>query len=430
MKKLYDAIHGFIHFSEIETALVRTAPFQRLQSIHQLGIAFYIYPGGTHKRYEHSMGVMQLATHVYEQVINAFDQRDEVAYIPKIDSFEYSYWLQVLRFAALCHDLGHLPFSHVAERALLDKGGHEMLSVKIIQSKELRHVWEDFCSECEGKKSIDEVISDIVKISVGEEKIHTLPNFPNKQFSPWEKIITEIITGDFFGADRMDYLLRDAQCTGLAYGSFDYHQLIEMLRIFPDPDIEGHCVIGIEENGIESCESLLMARHFMQRRMYQYPSARSYSFHMSRFMANTYKDPEIIRDTKKYLEFTDHQVFVDLGKAFADPTHPGHMDAKAIRDHNERFKAIAIGHPADELFLRELRKELDIPKPLFQWILSSAPSKQIGLTFPVLCRDGQILRGDQLSQIVVPFPTKNWVFVHPLHEDRVRKSLGSRTFTP
>ena len=52
-------------------------------------------------------------------------------------------------------------------------------------------------------------------------------------FTPWERVVSSIITGDFFGADRIDYLLRDAQYTGLAYGVFDYHQLIEMLRIVP-----------------------------------------------------------------------------------------------------------------------------------------------------------------------------------------------------
>lgn len=68
-KKVFDSVHGFIHLDSLETDLIHTRVFQRLRYIHQLGIAYLVYPGGTHHRYEHSLGVMRLATEIYEHLI-------------------------------------------------------------------------------------------------------------------------------------------------------------------------------------------------------------------------------------------------------------------------------------------------------------------------------------------------------------------------
>src|SRR3990167_8889868 len=98
--KIYDALHGFIRFNPIEQKLIDSAPFQRLRFIHQLGIAYFVYPGATHSRFEHSLGTMEIATRIAQQIGASAD------------------WVQIIRLAALCHDLGHLPFSHDAEEAL------------------------------------------------------------------------------------------------------------------------------------------------------------------------------------------------------------------------------------------------------------------------------------------------------------------------
>ena len=130
-----------------------------------------------------------------------------------------------------------------------------------MESKFLEPVWERFSTECIQDGINRDVRLDVMKIALGEKKFEG-------EFTPWERVVTEIVTGDFFGADRIDYLLRDSQCTGLAYGLFDYHQLIEMLKIIVTP--EGGLALGVEENGMESCEALLLARHYMHKRLYQY----------------------------------------------------------------------------------------------------------------------------------------------------------------
>ena len=117
-----DPIHTFISVRTDERAVIDSRPFQRLRNIHQLALTYLVYPGATHRRFEHSLGVMDLATRIFDTVTNIEniyhpDVRDIV---PDKDALRY--WRSVLRMAALCHDVGHLPFSHAAEHKLLPKG--------------------------------------------------------------------------------------------------------------------------------------------------------------------------------------------------------------------------------------------------------------------------------------------------------------------
>ena len=84
---------------------------------------------------------------------------------------------------------------------------------------------------------------------------------PASDFSPWDELMTEIVTGDAFGVDRMDYLLRDSLHAGVAYGRFDHYRLIDTLRILPsaDPDKPGKPVIGIERGGLHAAEGLQLS---------------------------------------------------------------------------------------------------------------------------------------------------------------------------
>src|SRR3989344_2454610 len=140
-KKIYDSVHGFIPFDEYEKEVIDSLPFQRLHYIHQLGIAYLVYPGATHTRFEHSLGVMFLATLMFDKICKSV-RPDVFHFVPRKGSSEYLYWKRVLRMAALCHDLGHLPFSHVAEQDLLNPFGHEAWTLKIIDSPYLKPLWD------------------------------------------------------------------------------------------------------------------------------------------------------------------------------------------------------------------------------------------------------------------------------------------------
>jgi len=356
--KIYDSVHGFIHFNDLESALIDTDVFQRLHYIHQLGISYMIYPGATHTRFEHSLGTMQIATQIFDQVSD--------------DPF----WRQNVRLAALCHDLGHLPFSHVAEEALLPNG-HEEWTLKIIES---------------GLVCEKDLIPHIAKLAIGEEKLKELR--PALRFSQEEKIYAQIITGNFFGADRIDYLLRDAKATGLSYGLFDYTHLIENLAVLP----EGELVI--QENGRESCEALLLARHFMQRRVYQYPASKAYSFHLARFMKIIYEGK--LNSIEEYLALSEPAIICELHAAQKNLKHPGHLDACAIFDRKKRFKAISL--PPHVALERLMEFKDKIGERNIHWDIQSNNSLKNSPNIPIL---------GTKELISIPAEHKNWLYLDP-----------------
>lgn len=118
--EIRDPIHVFAYFDSDERSVINSRPFQRLRSIHQLALTYLVYPGATHKRFEHSIGVMELAERVFKVITQKKPHPWLSESIPTQEKL--SYWRKVLRIAALCHDLGHLPFSHAAEKELLPKG--------------------------------------------------------------------------------------------------------------------------------------------------------------------------------------------------------------------------------------------------------------------------------------------------------------------
>ena len=143
--EIRDPIHTFVRLDSHERKVLKSRPFQRLRHIHQLALTYLVYPGATHKRFEHSLGVMELAGRVYDVVTNTSNTSDEIrSLLPQLENpDERQYWRRVLRMAALCHDIGHLPFSHAAEKELLPTGwDHERLTREVITSPEMKQIWE------------------------------------------------------------------------------------------------------------------------------------------------------------------------------------------------------------------------------------------------------------------------------------------------
>ncbi|MBI2743258.1 MAG: HD domain-containing protein [Chlamydiales bacterium] len=406
-RKIYDPVHGFIHFNDLERDLIDSAPFQRLHYLHQLGIAYLVYPGANHTRFEHSLGVMELASRIFDRITSkeTFSWKKE----------DLAYWRQIIRLAALCHDLGHLPFSHVAEKALLGKEGHEGWTLQIIRSPALEPIFEQLQKAYPDRDST----SDLLKMSIGEEKLATFSS-TKVEFSPWERVLCQVITGDFFGADRIDYLLRDAQCTGVSYGLFDYHQLIEMLCIVPS---KNSLELGIEENGIEACEALLLARHFMHKRVYQYSSVKAYSFHLSGFMKAIAAQQGLFQDLQSYLSLTENEILTALRKAADDPAAAGHQDAKRLSQRSERFRAVKIPDTITETDLQKIKKEVNVPDEAVVWELSKKKAQPYRLTFPVLTAKQTITSAENCSEIVIPLGAANWLYISPEHEEKFCRLL-------
>ncbi|MDE0307025.1 MAG: HD domain-containing protein [Albidovulum sp.] len=250
--EIRDPIHVFVRLNSQERRVVNSRPFQRLRHIHQLALTYLVYPSATHRRFEHSLGVMELAGRVFDVITSQQNVSNDIRSLIEPIQGELPYWRTVLRMAALCHDLGHLPFSHAAEKELLPEGwNHERITRSIIESDEMAAIWSQMIPPL--------ATTHIVKLALGKKEAKDL------EFSNWEAILSEIITGDAFGVDRIDYLLRDSHHAGVSYGKFDHYRLIDTLRILPssrpnDETGSSEPALGVQEGGLHSAEAMLLAR--------------------------------------------------------------------------------------------------------------------------------------------------------------------------
>ncbi len=304
-----DGLYGFILFDNLEKRLVDSVPFQRLRSIHQLALCYQVYPGATHTRFEHSLGVMDVATRIFD---NIFDQRhnDQVqARIAKeLQPEQKAYWRRVVRLAALLHDIGHLPFSHAAEEALLPEGwNHERLTAEIIRNSEIADILNQERPKIDPEDVVD-VAWDIRKRAKVEPKIN---------LTPWKTLLNEILTGNIFGADRIDYLLRDSWHAGVAYGRFDPDRLIGGLRAVIDPGTD-EIALGLDIGGIHAAEALLLARYFMYTQVYFHDVRRVYDLHLRDFLQAWLPGGKFSQDWKKLIRIADDEVLTAARKSAAD----------------------------------------------------------------------------------------------------------------
>lgn len=230
--KIRDPIHGFISLSDQEIRIIDTTIFQRLRRIRQLAMAYLVYPGTTHTRFEHSLGVLHIAYRIAEQFIRA-DVIRERDIVP-------------VRIAALLHDLGHGPFSHISEYVLAQHYNretcdieevHEDITKRLIQnSPELTQI---LCSTLR-----DEVINVLTKRDIRKD-----------------------ITSGPLDADKLDYLLRDAYYAGVKYGAFDLSKILEsMIAVGTGLSAQ----LGITEEGVHAVEQLIMAKHHMTVQVYRH----------------------------------------------------------------------------------------------------------------------------------------------------------------
>lgn len=230
--EITDPVHRYISFSAVERDLIDTSVFQRLRRIRQLAGAHLVYPSAQHSRFEHSLGTMHIAGYAGESLLRK-------GFIDSEDN------LQELRLAALLHDVGHGPFSHLFEEVLESKCNmtHEDIGKKVILESEISDVLSGH----------GYTPSDICRLSFGESR---------------SGFLNEIIAGSL-SADIMDYLPRDSLFTGAEYGKIDYHRLIASFEVVAT----GH--LAINKSALYSFESMLISRYEMFKAVYFHKTVRS-----------------------------------------------------------------------------------------------------------------------------------------------------------
>jgi hypothetical protein len=224
-KTVRDPIHGMIFLEPAEWAAVNSDVFQRLRGIRQLAMTDLVYPGATHTRFEHSIGVCHVAGRLAKTL--------------EVTEAEY----RQVRGAALLHDIGHGPFSHVSEGLIDDRSGvkgcHEAISAFLIRN-------DSGLVEALGQEACDQAALLIEKVGP-------------------RTFLGDIVSGPT-DADKLDYLLRDSRYAGVEYGHYDLDRIVDTARVIGRDQPESF--LGFEEDGVWAVEALLLARHHMHRQVY------------------------------------------------------------------------------------------------------------------------------------------------------------------
>jgi hypothetical protein len=243
-KIIRDPIHDVIAFRLEQPVdamlfrLVNAAEFQRLRRVRQLGMASLAYPGADHSRYSHSLGVMEIARQMlgHLRLSSAIDESLAAA----------------CAAAALLHDLGHGPLSHVFER--ISGFHHEKQTLLIIQNpdSEVHRIL------CDHDRALPDTVARLLHDDPPRQRRRSLPHF-----------FHDILSSQL-DADRFDYLLRDNLMTGSKYGAFDLGWLLHSLTIEP-----ASSRLAVAAKGVSAVEAYLQARYHMYRNVYFHKVVRS-----------------------------------------------------------------------------------------------------------------------------------------------------------
>jgi len=230
-----DYVHGFVKWTRPISRIVDTPTFQRLRGIRQLAFAHYVYPGATHTRFDHSIGVYHLAGRLSDQLRLKPGEKELVQY------------------AALLHDIGHPPFSHVSE-PILDEFSdpqvrtaeqdrtHEKLTLDVIRfspqlARALPHPLQ---------RAVIQILGDVNR----------------------DTITKQIVSGPI-DADKMDYLLRDSMSCGVRYGVYDPDQLVRSLDRYRDPRTRMLTML-VTRDGMRCVEQFVLAKYHITTQVYRH----------------------------------------------------------------------------------------------------------------------------------------------------------------
>ena len=286
-KVINDPIYGCISLSKTEVRLLDTRAMQRLRRIRQMGFSSYVFPSGEHTRFVHSLGVLCIMGKMCEHLYRKYGEEKEGMPYFSIDD------ARKVRIAALLHDVGHFPFSHLSEivYSFIDnkKSTSEMVEGIDDRDTNFKHLLCEIAN-FKKKKLKDhehlgvEVINNDVEITSILREADVDP-----------KEIGQIVVGDTqakpvyaqllhssLDADRLDYLLRDSRQAGVSFGTVELEYILRQLRIEKcnlrkeKGETEKIDLIVFDIRGQHAIEHFLMARYFHYTQVVQHKTSTAF----------------------------------------------------------------------------------------------------------------------------------------------------------
>ncbi|XP_036386416.1 deoxynucleoside triphosphate triphosphohydrolase SAMHD1-like [Megalops cyprinoides] len=266
MKVFNDPIHGHIEMHPLLVRIIDTPQFQRLRNIKQLGAVYFVFPGASHNRFEHSIGVGYLAG----QLVQVLSEQQPELLISSRD-------ILCVQIAGLCHDLGHGPFSHMFDSMFIPKvrpdieWKHEKASVQmfdhLVQVNNLEPVMEQY-----GLVLPEDLVFIKEQIAGPLE-----PNIPLSQDqTPWpyngrpeeKRFLYEIVANKRNGidVDKWDYFARDCYHLGIQ-NNFDYQRSLKFARVC---EVEGKRQICTRDKEVGNLYNMFHTRTCLHRNAYQH----------------------------------------------------------------------------------------------------------------------------------------------------------------
>ena len=399
VRRVRDNLHGSIDISELEDRVISHPVFQRLRRIRQTAFLSFVFPGASHTRFEHSLGVMHLAGIAWNKIyanqirlnqacqrfpfFSVMEQSEQEEPVHGLlmptfsildEIFCSDYILQALRLAALLHDIGHPPFSHSGEKFL------PRLNDILITSSDLPDYLQKYLISRQKKDEGNEIVSHEVYTMLLTEKLLTevyqdCPELSHKidpadvisilnpeitppHGSPLSRLKVqglchELISGEI-DIDRMDYLQRDSRECGVVYGMFDADRIMDSLALYFNPE-SGSMHLAIQFSGLAAFEDYLRARQSMYLQLYFHKTSVACEA-MLQNLKRAIPDWHLPVMAEDYCNIDEHNI--------------GQMMAEALKK--------SVGHQGELSRLQRLTEDLFRHRRLWKRVYEVAPIRESG----------------------------------------------------
>jgi len=293
--EIRDPIHGGMKLTAPEVAVVDDPWVQRLRNIAQTGFAHLPFPGATHTRFGHSLGVMHLSGRAFDSAYADW----EFDHLGTAERFR-----QLVRIAALCHDLGHAPFSHCTEFAMPKLAD---LQLSWLRSADRRSSHEDYTLAILEHTGLARVIEQNFPFTARHvaalisSEVRVPDDFFRDGGFDHRRLLAQIVSSEL-DVDRLDYLVRDAYFSGATYGHVDVDWLISNLAAWPK---DGQVWLALKERAIYAFDDFLISRHHMFLMVYFHHESVIFEEMLKRYVADPACEWSLPGELDAYLKVDD-----------------------------------------------------------------------------------------------------------------------------